>query len=86
MSVWDDIDRLRAKHEREARRTAEALEGEFGRAIKGSLTVDDYGNWCCRYIPAGERRQEVLRARTSSDLVEALFDIRKAEFRKKGAP
>lgn len=77
MSVWHDIDRMKAKHEREFEEAKNELES-MG-AIKGSLGVDDYGLWRIRYVPKGERKQESLSARTHVVLIERLRAIRQRE-------
>ena len=62
MNVWQEIDALQARHDREHKETACALVPL--RAIDGSLGFDDYGRWVCRYIPkGGGRRQERTGAR-----------------------
>lgn len=84
MSVWDEIDKMKRKHEAEFSAAKSELES-LG-ATKSSLTVDDYGQWRCRYIPKGERKQESLTARTHTDLVSRLKAIREREAQPRPEP
>lgn len=76
-NVWAEIDALKARHERELRETTAAIEG--GGGIRGYVCLDDFGRWCCRHIPRGQRAQERLTARTGPDLVAKLKEIRERE-------
>lgn len=77
MSVWDHIDQLKRHHEQAFTETTNALEPL--RAIKGSLTTDEFGLWRCRYIPKGQRAQAEVSARDGGGLVERLKAIRAKE-------
>lgn len=74
MSVWADIDKLKAKHDAEMTAATNGCEGEG--AIKGSVTCDEFGYWHCRYVPCGERKHERLQAKSGPALVAAMKAVR----------
>lgn len=80
MSVWDEIDALKRKFDRELESATNGCEAEG--AIKGSVHVDDLNRWCCRFIPKGERKHEVAHAKTGPELVDAMKAIRAHEQKK----
>lgn len=74
---WRQIDELKRKHDDLFRATQNELEAL--KATKNSLSVDGYGWWCCRYVPAVERAAGTLRAQSAEKLIRDLREIRAKE-------
>jgi hypothetical protein len=71
VSVWAEIDRLKAKHEAELEETRAALGERRG----GALRIQ-HGLWCCSWRPTrGDRHVQHVRARTSAELLERLDQL-----------
>lgn len=70
MSVWAEIDRMKAAYDKDVERVNNAMAGWGG--VAGSLSHDDLGRWCCRRIVNGSRKQEHLVAKTPELLIELL--------------
>lgn len=80
MSVWDDIDAYKARHEREFKRTREAVKQLGGAFVR----IDDAGRWRCSFnLGAGERKH--FDAATGEELVGRLADYLKPATSKRGA-
>jgi hypothetical protein len=67
MTVWTDIDRMKAKFERQLADAKEAVRALGGGAF---VRADELGWWKCSYRVGGGR--VTLRARSPEDLVEQL--------------
>lgn len=74
MSVWKEIDRLKAKYDADFARVKRLVKELGG----GSVKTDEFGFWRCSWRPTfGDRRVVRVRAQRPAELLRALRRTRR---------